>query len=224
MAKEGGAGGAPSAPMAKEGEAGERLPGQKRGRDGPLWPSQTYGVPTWPKKGRGAPPSLAIPWGAYMAKEREVGEPIGPFGPPLREGTAPLAKGGEAGGALRPLWPSPTGGDGPFGQRRGGRGSPSAPLAIPHLRAAGAYMAIPSGWGGPYGQKRDGPPFGQTPPFGPDGHPLRAAPFGPLWLKRVMAIPMGKEHLAIPSLRPMGEWLPLAIGAKEGRRGAPLTL
>jgi hypothetical protein len=43
-------------------------------------------------------------------------------------------------------------------------------------------------------------------PAWPTPHPAA------LMAKRVMAIPMGKEHLAIPSLRPMGEWLPLAKG------------
>jgi len=84
-----------------------------------------------------------------------------------------------------------------------------------------AYMAKPP----PYGQKRDGHPHlragrtfghpkptgaymakeGVGEPFGPYGHPLRGGPPRPLMAKRVIAIPMGKEHLAIPSLRPMGE-------------------
>jgi hypothetical protein len=111
-------------------------------------------------------------WGAYMAK----GGPLRPLWPKEREGRPPLTKGG---GPVWPKegWPSPpTGGTAPLAiphlrgaymAKEGGRGALRPPLAIPHLR--GAYMAIPSGWGGPYGQKRDGHPFGQTPPFGPDG-------------------------------------------------------
>jgi hypothetical protein len=133
--------------------------------------------PLWPKKGRlgsaymtkreggTAPFGHPTPTGCLHG-QRRGGERL-PLWPSLGVPTWPKREVGEPFG---PLWPSPKGGS-LHDQRRGGRGSPSASLAIPHLREAGAYMAIPSGWGGPYGQKRDGHPDGQksiwpSPPFG----------------------------------------------------------
>jgi hypothetical protein len=97
--------------------------------------------PLWPKEREGRPP-LAIPHlrGAYMAKEGEGSASL--FGHPL----GCLHGQREGGrGALRPLWPSPT----------YGRQVPTWPSS-----ADGAALMT---------KKRDGHPFGQTPPFGPDG-------------------------------------------------------
>jgi hypothetical protein len=101
---------------------------------------------------------LAKPPSAPMAK-RAFGHP---FGHPLRG--AYMAK--ERDG--RPLWAK---GEAPTWPNRREGGSFSASLAIPHLREAGAYMAIPSGWGGPYGQKEGWPSrwaksIWPSPPFG----------------------------------------------------------
>jgi hypothetical protein len=108
------------------------------GRGGPLWPSQTYGGLHGQREGdRGALRlPLAIPYGR--------GRPLWP-------------KEGRQGGALRPLWPSPT-----YGRRVPTWPSPADGAAL---------MA----------KKNDGHPDGQSGFDHPDGHPLRERPppYGP---------------------------------------------
>jgi hypothetical protein len=100
MAKEGGGWGAY---MAKTPPYGQKRDGHPLREGRPPLAIPNLRGPTWPKKGRGAPPSLAIPWGAYMAKEREVGEPIGPSGHPPPTGGKCLH--GHPQRMGRPLWP-----------------------------------------------------------------------------------------------------------------------
>jgi hypothetical protein len=125
-------------------------------------------------------------WGAYMAKEREVGEPIGPLAIPYGRGRPLWPKEGRQGEPFGPFGhPPPTGGGCLYGHpQRMGRplwpreGWPSLFWPNPSLRPR-----WPSPTGGPLrppmAKKSDGHPDGQR----AFGHPLpsaygRVAPFG----------------------------------------------
>ena len=175
-------------PLAKSGEGRPFWPSQTYG--GATWPNphpmakRGMAIPNlrgaYMAKGERGPPSLAIPlrggclyglrggWGVPTWPKREVGEPFGPFGHPLREGPTWPKKGGlrpyGQNPNLRPLWPneggpSPTGEAPPlrplFGQKcvwpsptlrpmgEGGSLWPKERLAIP--------LPTPTGGAGAFG-------------------------------------------------------------------------